>query len=326
MDYFVFGGAGYVGSFLAYDSDPKVSDELVVVDNFSTGNHFATAGKNLETIDLLDAAALRGAFERYRVNGVFHFAAKSLVAESAEWPLDYYRNNVVGTLNLIEACKQSGVKKIVFSSTAAVYGIPEQLPINEATPTQPINVYGRSKLFAEQMLHDAFAAHGISSVCLRYFNAAGAAPDGSLGEAHEPETHLIAIILRKLMFGDNKVKIFGDDYPTDDGTCVRDYIHVRDLADAHWRAMHWLDDNPGAHKFNLGTGQGYSVRQVMEACERVTGRKLDVEIAPRREGDPAILVADAGKAHSELGWGPLFSDLETIIGDAWVWHQKHHGG
>lgn len=316
------GGAGYVGSFLSRADAFDRKNQLRVLDNLSTGNEFALRGQDYIRADLLDLSQLCDIVKQDSAKGVFHFAARSLVGESKLQPVEYYRNNVTGTVNLIEACKLADIKKIIFSSTAAVYGIPDAIPIYESVSPNPVNVYGRSKLMVEQILADASAAYGISSVSLRYFNAAGGMYDGSLGEAHEPETHLIPSILKNIAKGDLNIKIFGEDYDTEDGTCIRDYVHVLDLADAHWRAMAWLDDNPGAHVFNLGTGHGFSVKQIIEACEAVTGVSLQREILPRREGDPDVLVASAAKARQQLGWLPQHSDVEKIIASAWAWHKS----
>lgn len=322
--YLSFGGAGYVGSFLTRAPIYDTTTQVRILDNLSTGNRFAVRGHDFVKADLRDRKTLAEIIASSGAKGVFHFAARSLVGESNRQPLEYYDNNVAGTVNLIEACRLSGIDKIVFSSTAAVYGLPDKTPIEEAQTQKPINVYGQSKLMVEQILADAFAAHGISSVCLRYFNAAGGMLDGSLGEAHEPETHLIPSILKNIAAGNPSARIFGDDYDTPDGTCIRDYVHVLDLADAHWRAMEWLDANSGAHVFNLGTGQGFSVKQIIDTCEAVSGMTLQREILPRRAGDPDVLVASAAKAHKQLGWQPQHSDIETIIASAWAWHKGNN--
>ena len=311
-----------MGSFLKLAISRTDSETLYVLDNFSTGNKFAVADLDFVECDLRCPEVLRDSAGSFSVDGVFHFAAKSLVHESKIKPHLYYQNNVGGTLNLIEICVSKGIKNIVFSSTAAVYGVPRRWPITETMELRPVNVYGRSKLMVEQILRDAFAAYGISSVCLRYFNAAGAMPDGSLGEAHDPETHLIPSILKNIVNGKNEVSIFGQDYNTPDGTCIRDYVHVLDLADAHWLAMRWLSENPGSHVFNLGSGQGFSVNQIIDSCQSVTGVTLDRKILPRREGDPDVLVSSIEKAERVLGWKPRYSKLETIIGSAWAWHKN----
>lgn len=324
--YLSIGGAGYVGSFLTHAPVFDAATQIRVLDNLSTGNRFAVQGRDFVKVDLRNTQALAEIVVDSNADGVFHFAARSLVGESNRQPLEYYDNNVAGTVNLIEACRLAGIDKIVFSSTAAIYGLPEKTPIEEPQAQNPINVYGRSKQMVEQILADAFNAYGISSVSLRYFNAAGGLPDGSLGEAHEPETHLIPSILRNLADGNPKVRIFGDDYDTPDGTCIRDYIHVIDLADAHWLAMNWLDTNSGAHAFNLGTGQGFSVKQIIDSCEAVTGITVDREILPRRQGDPDVLIASAAAAEQHLGWRARHSDIETIIASAWAWHKGDRHG
>lgn len=250
-----------------------------------------------------------------------HFCARSLVGESVAQPYDYYANNVAGTLNLLAAMRRHGVGKLVFSSTAAVYGQPVVAPIDEDHPTAPINPYGASKLMVERILADAAPAYGLRSVALRYFNAAGASPDGEIGESHQPETHLIPNVLRAALGTGPALQVFGDDYPTPDGTCVRDYVHVDDLAQAHERALAYLDRHAGAHVFNLGNGQGFSVRQVIEAAQRVSGRRIPYAIAPRRAGDPAVLVASSAKARRELGWAPAYEALEAILDTAWRWHR-----
>ena len=233
---------------------------------------------------------------------------------------EYYDNNVVGTLNLLRAMQRHGVGKIVFSSTAAVFGEPVSARIDESHPKAPINPYGASKLMVERVLADAAAAYGLRSVCLRYFNAAGASPDGDIGEAHTPETHLIPNVLRAALGSGERLKVFGDDWPTPDGTCVRDYIHVDDLAQAHWQALAYMDAHAGAHAFNLGNGQGFSVREVIAAAEAVSGREVPFDIAPRRAGDPAVLVASSDLARRELGWTPRYTSLPEIIETAWRWH------
>jgi len=253
---------------------------------------------------------------------VMHFAAFTAVGESVSDPGKYYRNNVGGTLSLIEAMAAHGVDKLVFSSTAAVFGEPEEVPITEGCAQRPINPYGRSKLMVEQMLGDFDRAHGLRSVPLRYFNAAGASPDGEIGECHDPETHLIPLALDAVAGRGPELIVFGDDYPTPDGTCIRDYIHVGDLADAHVRALRHLEAGGASRAFNLGTGAGVSVREILDAIERVTGRAVPHRFGPRRPGDPPVLVSDASRARAELGWNPSLSDIDTIIATAWSWHQS----
>jgi UDP-arabinose 4-epimerase len=255
-----------------------------------------------------------------------HFAAFIAVGESVADPGKYYRNNVAGALTLIEAAVANGVDRFVFSSTAATYGLPERVPITEDEPNQPINPYGWSKLMVEQMLFDFERAHGLKSAIMRYFNAAGASPDGEIGERHDPETHLIPLALDAVAGRGPALTVFGDDYPTPDGTCIRDYIHVGDLADAHVKALDYLDEGKATRAFSLGTGSGVSVREILDAIERVTGKPVPHSFGPRRAGDPPVLVSDASRAGSELDWTPAMSDIDTIIATAWAWHQKHAGG
>jgi UDP-glucose 4-epimerase len=295
---------------------------VTVLDNLSTGHREAVQFGELVEADLLDPASLEGAFAGRRFDAVMHFCARSLVGESMTQPYAYYANNVTGTLNLLEAMRRHEVGRLVFSSTAAVFGQPVADTIDEDHPKQPINPYGASKLMVERILADAAQAYGLRSVALRYFNAAGASSDGDIGESHQPETHLIPNVLRAALGTGPTLKVFGEDYPTADGTCVRDYVHVEDLAQAHELALGFMDDHAGAHAFNLGNGQGFSVRQVIEAARAVTGRGIDYEVAPRRTGDPAVLVASSIKARNELGWSPAWTELAPIIDSAWRWHQR----
>jgi UDP-glucose 4-epimerase len=271
--------------------------------------------------DLLDPASLERAFSGRRFDAVMHFCARSLVGESMAQPYAYYANNVAGTLNLLETMRRHDVSRLVFSSTAAVFGQPVADPIDEQHPRQPINPYGASKLMVERILADAASAYGLSSVALRYFNAAGASPDATIGESHQPETHLIPNVLRAALGTGPALKVFGDDYPTPDGTCVRDYVHVDDLAQAHERALAYLEANPGAHAFNLGNGQGFSVREVIAAASAVSGSPIAHAIEPRRPGDPSVLVATSAKARELLGWTPVHATLEPIIESALRWHR-----
>jgi UDP-glucose-4-epimerase GalE len=272
----------------------------------------------LERGDILDAARLDEVFGLYQPSAVLHFAAFSSVAESVEHPSLYYTNNVTGTLNLLDAMQRRGVKQIVFSSTCATYGIPEVVPISESHPQKPINPYGSSKLMVEHILADYRAAYGFRSISLRYFNAAGADPRGQIGEDHDPETRLIPLVLSAASGGD-PITIYGTDYDTPDGTCVRDFIHVTDLAEAHVLALKALQEECNRPSYNLGTGNGYSVREVIEAAEAVTGRRVPVIEGPRRAGDPARLAADASRARNELSWQTRYSNLEQIIATAWNW-------
>jgi len=275
----------------------------------------------LEVADILEPAALKSVFVKHRFDGVIHFCARSLVGESVVQPYAYYENNVAGTLNLLQAMRESGVGSIVFSSTAAVFGNPETPLIEEGHPTRPINPYGASKLMVERILADAAGAYGLRSTALRYFNAAGADPAGDIGESHQPETHLIPNVLRAALGQGSGLKVFGNDYATRDGTCVRDYIHVNDLASAHLLALEYMQTNQGSHLFNLGNGQGFTVWDVIEAAKRVTGRPIGFTQGARRPGDPAVLVASSKKAQCVLGWKPRFTDIGEIIETAWRWHQ-----
>ncbi len=315
----VCGGAGYIGSHMVRLLIERGLD-VTVFDNLSTGHAQAVGAARLVQGDVLDAAALDAVLGGQRFDAVMHFCALSLVGESVRQPLAYYRNNVTGTLNLLEAMQRHGVDRLVFSSTAAIFGEPQQGRIDEDHPAAPINPYGRSKWMVEQMLQDAARASGLRSVSLRYFNAAGASPSGEIGESHDPETHLIPNILKSALAGGAGLKVFGTDYPTPDGTCVRDYIHVDDLAAAHLAALDWMDQQPGAHAFNLGNGQGFSVLEVIDAARRVTGHAIPYTVEPRRPGDPATLVAGAERAQACLGWMPTYQSIEEIIETAWRWH------
>lgn len=315
----VCGGAGYIGSHMAKWLAAH-GVEPVVLDNLSTGHREAVRFGPLVEADLLDPASLDAAFAAGPFEAVMHFCARSLVGESVQQPLAYYQNNVAGTLNLLQAMQRHGVDRIVFSSTAAVFGEPVAAAIDEDHPKTPINPYGASKLMVERMLADAAQAYGLRSVTLRYFNAAGASADGDIGEAHTPETHLIPNVLRAALGDGSRLKVFGDDWPTPDGTCVRDYIHVDDLAQAHWLALDHMAAHGGAHAFNLGNGRGFSVREVIAAAEAASGRTVAFDIAPRRAGDPAVLVAASDRARQVLGWAPRHADLAEIIDSAWRWH------
>lgn len=320
LNILVCGGAGYIGSHMLKWLAQR-GHSVIVADNLSTGHPEAVRWGELVWADLLDPATLESVFAGRTFDAVMHFCARSLVAESTTEPYDYYANNVAGTLNLLKAMRRHGVKRLVFSSTAAVFGHPMADTIDEDHPKQPINPYGASKLMVERILADAAHAYGLRSAALRYFNAAGASPDGDIGESHQPETHLIPNVLRSALGTGPSLKVFGDDYPTPDGTCMRDYVHVEDLAQAHHLALEYLDAHEGAHAFNLGNGQGFSVREVIEAARSVTGRQIDYEVAPRRAGDPAVLVASSEKARRELGWKPEWTDIGSIIESAWRWHQ-----
>ncbi|MBP1932206.1 UDP-glucose 4-epimerase GalE [Ammoniphilus resinae] len=322
----VVGGAGYIGSH-AVKMLLDQHYEVVVLDNLSTGHQQAVDPRaTLVKGDLGDKNDLEKVFGNYPIQAVMHFAANSLVGESMTDPLKYYQNNVAATLNLLSTMMMYGVKKFIFSSTAAVYGIPSVEIIGEGQLVQPINPYGNSKLMVEKILHDFSRAYQMEYVVLRYFNAAGAHLSGEIGEDHQPETHLIPLILQHLLGQREKISVFGTDYDTHDGTCIRDYIHVMDLADAHILALEaLLKDQLKNETFNLGNGQGYSVKEVIETCEKVTQRKAVIEYTARREGDPARLVATSGKIEQKLGWKPKYR-LEKIIQSAWGWHENHPRG
>lgn len=321
----ICGGAGYIGAHML-KMLARQGHDIVVFDNLSTGHRDAVRWGRLVEGDILDPSALERLFVSHRFDVVMHFCALSQVSESVKDPYNYYRNNVTGTLNLLEAMRRAGVGKLVFSSTAAVYGIPrDDGHLDESHPTTPINPYGVSKLMTERMLKDAARAYGLSSVALRYFNAAGADPEGDIGESHSPETHLVPNVLRAALGVDNgALQVFGDDYDTRDGTCVRDYVHVNDLANAHLQAMRFLESNSGAHCFNLGNGKGATVLEIIMAAREVTGRAIPFTRMPRREGDPPMLVADARRAETVLGWQPVLSDIRVIIETAWRWHCSPH--
>ncbi|ULU26263.1 UDP-glucose 4-epimerase GalE [Dyella terrae] len=321
MRVLVCGGAGYIGSHMVRQLLRR-GQEPVVFDNLSTGHRAAVQGAPLIVGDVTDPASLAEVFSNGRFDAVLHLCSLSLVAESTIKPYAYYQVNVAGTLNLLEAMQAAGVSRIVFSSTAAVYGVPRTPLIDETHPTEPISPYGASKRMVEQMLADAAHAYGLRSVTFRYFNAAGADASGDIGEAHEPESHLIPNVLRTALGQSSGLKVFGIDYPTPDGTCVRDYIHVDDLASAHLKALEFLEDNEGAHIFNLGSERGFSVQEIIHAAERVTGRSIPRDILGRRAGDPPVLVASNARARDVLGWQPEHSDIDTIIASAWRWHQQ----
>ncbi len=323
MKVLVLGGAGYIGSHICKMLS-HYPHKSVVVDNLSTGHRDAVRWSHFIEADILKPGALvrilqdEGPFDL-----IMHFCAKSLVGESVQKPALYYRNNVVGTLNLLDAMVETGHDKLVFSSTAAVFGMPEKDEIDEQHPRFPINPYGQSKKMIEDVLGDYHEAYGIKSVALRYFNACGADPEGDIGERHEPETHLIPNILKSATAGKTTLlKVFGDNYPTPDGTCIRDYIHVNDLASAHILAGEYLQTHAGAFAFNLGNGDGFSVFEVIKAAGKVIGQNIAYKIEAPRAGDPPVLVADAKKAGVVLGWQPDYKDIESIIATAWQWHQN----
>ena len=326
MAILVLGGAGYIGSHTVYELIDAGRD-VVVADTLLTVFRAAVHPKaRFYHLDIRDRAALDVLFQAEKIDGVIHFAASSQVGESMSDPLKYYDNNLHGTMVLLSAMVAHGVDKIVFSSTAAAYGEPEQVPILETDRTVPTNCYGETKLSMERMMAWVSQAHGLRYVALRYFNAAGAHPSGSIGEAHTPETHLIPIILQVPNGQRDKVSIFGGDYPTRDGTCVRDYIHVTDLAQAHILALDYLLAGGENNVFNLGNGVGFTNKEVVEVARSVTGHPIPAEVAPRRAGDPAQLVASSEKAKAVLGWKPKYDDLNTIVATAWKWHQSHPNG
>ena len=313
----VTGGAGYVGSH-ACKALAASGLNPIAYDNLVTGHDWAVRWGPLERGDILDRGRLDEVFSNYQPSAVLHFAAFAYVGESVEHPSRYYNNNVSGTLNLLETMRKHGVKKIVFSSTCATYGIPEVVPISESHPQNPINPYGSSKLMVERILADYGVAYGLRSISLRYFNAAGADPAGQIGEDHDPETHLVPLVLSAASGGD-PITIHGTDYDTPDGTCIRDFIHVTDLANAHVLALKALQEQCNRPSYNLGSGNGYSVREVIENAEIVMGRKVPVKEGSRRAGDPPRLVADAALARKELYWQTPYSSLEQIIATAWNW-------
>jgi UDP-glucose 4-epimerase len=326
MAILVLGGAGYIGSHTVYELIDAGRD-VVVADNLQTGFRAAVHPKaRFYQLDIRDRAALDELFQREKIQGVIHFAASSQVGESMSDPLKYYDNNLYGTMVLLQAMVANGVDKIVFSSTAATYGEPERVPILETDKTVPTNCYGETKLSMEKMMAWTSRAHGLRYVALRYFNACGAHPSGQIGEAHDPETHLIPLILQVPNGQREKISIFGEDYPTKDGTCVRDYIHVTDLAQAHILALDYLLKGGENNVFNLGNGVGFTVKEVIDVARAVTGHPIPAEVSPRRAGDPAQLVASSEKAKSVLGWKPQYDDLSTIISTAWSWHKSHPHG
>lgn len=324
MNILVTGGAGYVGSH-AVRLLQQHGHSIWVYDNLSRGHRQAAPAGRLIEGELSDRAKLRDAMRSHQIEAVMHFAAFALVGESVSDPALYYENNVVAALSLLEAMRSADVKKFIFSSTTATYGEPEKMPIAETTPQQPINPYGFTKLVLERALDDYTHAYGWSYAALRYFNASGASPTGDIGEDHTPESHLIPIVLQVALGQRDAITIYGDDYPTPDGTCIRDYIHVDDLATAHLKALDRLLPGQGL-KMNLGTGRGHSVREVIDACRRVTGHAIPEKIGPRRPGDPPELVADSRLAQRTLDWQPQYTDIESIVATAWRWHQSHPRG
>jgi UDP-arabinose 4-epimerase len=320
----VTGGAGYIGSHTC-KALSRAGYTPVTLDNMIYGHDWAVKWGPLVKGDILDAEVLDNVFAAHKPEAVLHFAAFAYVGESVSDPLKYYHNNVSGTLSLLAAMRRHKCGRIVFSSTCATYGTPEHLPLTEDHPQRPINPYGHSKLMMEQILRDFDTAYGIKHAALRYFNAAGADPDAEIGEDHDPETHLIPLVVYAAQGRRPQVEIFGADYDTRDGTCVRDYIHVTDLADAHIDALHYLVDKKESVVCNLGTGNGFTVREVIDMVEKVSGKKVPAKQGPRRAGDPHALYANARKAVEKLGWKPKYDNLEAIVSTAWGWHEKHKG-
>jgi UDP-glucose 4-epimerase len=324
MRVMVTGGAGYVGSHAAKLLAEKGHDVLIV-DNLAEGHRAAVGKLPLVVVDTLDGPQMTELLKKHRIEAVMHFAAFAYVGVSVTEPAKYYHNNIVGTLSLLDAMRAADVRRIVFSSSCATYGIPTKVPISEDHPQNPISPYGFTKLAIEHALKDYAHAYGVGYAALRYFNASGAAADGSIGEDHDPETHLIPLVLQVALGQRSEAQIFGTDYPTPDGTCIRDYIHVDDLAEAHLAALEKLDDG-SALKLNLGTGTGVSVEEVIAACRKVTGHKIPAKALGRREGDPPALVADAKLSRQVLGWEAKHKDIRETIASAWRWHKSHPHG
>ncbi len=326
MTILVTGGAGYIGSHSVLTLQ-QAGYEVIVLDNLVYGHQDlveTVLGAKLIVGDTCDRALLQQIFSEYQIDAVMHFAAYAYVGESVTKPAKYYHNNVIGTFTLLEAMREAEVNNFVFSSTCATYGVPDSVPIKEEQAQNPINPYGATKLMVERILQDFSLAYDFRSVCLRYFNAAGADPEARLGEDHNPETHLIPLVLQTALGQRESISIFGTDYDTSDGSCVRDYIHVLDLAQAHILALEYLVDGGPTDVFNLGNGNGFSVKQVIETARKITGKEIKAEISDRRAGDPPILVGSGAKARQVLGWQPQYSNLEAIITHAWQWHQKRH--
>jgi UDP-glucose 4-epimerase len=317
----VIGGAGYIGSHMVLDL-LRAGYPVVTLDDLSRGHRELVPGGDFIEGDLGNPAVLEQVFSQYPIKAVMHFAAHSQVGESVQQPLEYYRNNVANTITLLQSMQQAGIAHFIFSSTAAVYGEPESIPITEAHPCAPTNPYGTTKLTVEHILHDVSHATGLSYSILRYFNAAGADAEAAIGERHQPETHLIPLVLQVATGERESISIFGDNYPTADGTCLRDYIHVSDLTQAHLLALESLLNGGGNSTYNLGNSTGYSVRQIIDTARQITGHTIPAITAERREGDPAILIADSSLIRAELGWQPRYENIEDIIRSAWGWHQR----
>lgn len=325
MNVLVTGGAGYIGSHTVRKLK-SMGNNVVVYDNLVKGHRGAIKECEFVCGDIFDSELLRETFKKYNIDSVIHFAAYSLVGESMEKPSMYYHNNVKGTLSLLDVMIECDVKKLVFSSTAAVYGEPEAVPITENIAKNPTNVYGRTKLVMENAMNDYSSSYGLKYIALRYFNACGADVIGDIGEDHNPESHLIPLVLEAALGKRESIKIYGDDYNTPDGTCVRDYIHVNDLASAHILALESLHNGAESDVFNLGNGNGFSVKEIINAAEIATGISIKKEITDRRAGDPAILIASSDKIKSTLGWKPEFLDIKEIIATAWKWHKNKPKG
>ncbi|MDO5725555.1 MAG: UDP-glucose 4-epimerase GalE [Tissierellia bacterium] len=325
MSILITGGAGYIGSHTVRHLQ-SLGKEIIVLDNLQTGHRKSVDVEKFYQFDIRDTEKLDQVFKENDIEGVIHFAANSLVGESMTDPYKYYSNNVYGMLCLLKRMYENKVEKIVFSSSAATYGEPKNIPILETDPTKPTNPYGETKLAMEKMMHWFDIAYGMKYVSLRYFNAAGAHPDGDIGEDHGPETHLIPLILQVPLGKREYISIYGDDYPTKDGTCLRDYIHVLDLADAHNLALEYLLDNNDSEIFNLGSGNGFSVKEVIEAARIVTAHEIKAKVTDRRPGDPAVLIASSEKIKSRLGWNPKRENIKTMIEDAWRWHKNNKNG
>lgn len=326
MAVLVCGGAGYIGSHCVRELVAR-KEKVVVVDNLQTGHRAAVHNEaKLITGDIRDYGFMLKVLKEEDITEVIHFAANSLVGESMTDPLKYYDNNVYGTMVLLKAMTDAKVLRIVFSSTAAVYGEPKRVPIREEDAAEPTNTYGETKLAMEKMMKWTDRAHGVKFVALRYFNVAGAAEGGVIGEDHAPETHLIPLVLQVPLGKRDRIMVYGDDYPTEDGTCIRDYIHVDDLADAHIRAVEYLRRGNESNVFNLGNGKGFSVNEIIDASEKAAGQSIRREIAERRAGDPAVLVASSEKAKEILGWEPKHTDIVGIIASAWEFHKTHKNG
>jgi len=323
MKLLIPGGAGYIGSHMVKYAQEN-NHEVVVLDDFSTGHKWSIENCEILNVNLLDEAGLESVLKGRHFDGVIHFAAKSLVGESILEPDLYYRNNLLGTLNLINQMIKNDIQNLVFSSTAAIFGNPKTKVISEDHQKKPINPYGRSKLYVEEILNDFCSNKSLNATCLRYFNAAGAHPSGLIGESHNPETHLIPNILNSVISNnkDSQLNVFGNDYDTKDGTCIRDYVHVMDLAQAHLLALKKSNDGENFSCFNLGNGKGFSVLEVINSCERVSGKSIKYRICEKRDGDPARLISDSTNAIKKLGWRQEFKSLDSIITTAWQWHQR----